>query len=49
MPSDIQAARDTGASIVAVASGVFSLDELRACSPDLCLADCGQLFQNRLR
>lgn len=47
-PADIQAARDTGASIVAVASGVFSLDELRACSPDLCLSHCGQLFENWL-
>jgi phosphoglycolate phosphatase len=44
-PADIQAARETGASVVAIASGVFSIEQLRVCSPDLCLSDCGQLFQ----
>ena len=47
-PADIAAAREAGASIVAVASGVFSLNELRACSPDLCLSHCEQLFEDRL-
>jgi len=44
-PADIQAARETGASVVAVASGVFSVEHLRVCSPDLCLSNCGQLFR----
>lgn len=43
-PADIQAARETGAWVVAVASGVFSFEDLRVCSPDLCLSNCGQLF-----
>ena len=43
-PADIQAARESGASVVAVASGVFSFEDLRAYSPDLCLSTCGQLF-----
>ena len=47
-PADVQAARENGAFIVAVASGVFTGDQLRACSPDLCLAHCEQLFLNQL-
>jgi phosphoglycolate phosphatase-like HAD superfamily hydrolase len=43
-PADIRAARASGASIVAVASGIFSCEELSACSPDVCVSDCGQLF-----
>lgn len=44
-PSDIQAAREAGASIVAVASGTFSVAELAACGPDLCLSHCGELAE----
>jgi phosphoglycolate phosphatase len=43
-PSDIKAAREIGASIVAVASGTFGLEELKTCSPDVCIAHCGELF-----
>jgi phosphoglycolate phosphatase-like HAD superfamily hydrolase len=43
-PSDVSAAREAGAQIIAVASGTFSLDQLSACSPDLCISDCGELF-----
>jgi len=43
-PSDIEAAREVGALIVAVASGIFNLDDLSACSPDLCVAHCGEFF-----
>jgi phosphoglycolate phosphatase-like HAD superfamily hydrolase len=43
-PSDIQAAREIGASIVAVASGTFSVADLSACSPDLCVSHCGELM-----
>ena len=44
-PSDIQAAREAGATIVAVASGTFTVAELIACGPDLCLSHCGELLQ----
>ena len=44
-PSDIEAARQVGASIVAIATGIFSLAELSACSPDLCVPHCGELFR----
>lgn len=43
-PSDVRAAREIGASIVAVASGTFSVENLSACSPDLCISDCGELL-----
>jgi phosphoglycolate phosphatase-like HAD superfamily hydrolase len=43
-PSDIEAAREVGASIVAVATGIFNLDDLSACSPDLCVSHCGEFF-----
>jgi phosphoglycolate phosphatase len=42
-PSDIRAAREVGAYILAVASGTFSLHELTACSPDLCISDYGEV------
>lgn len=43
-PSDIEAAKQVGAQILAVASGTFSFEELTACSPDLCVTHCGELF-----
>jgi phosphoglycolate phosphatase len=43
-PSDIEAAREVGALIVAVASGIFTLDELSACSPDLCVYHFGEFL-----
>ena len=46
-PSDIKAAREVGALIVAVASGTFGFDELNACSPDLCISQCGALTANQ--
>ena len=43
-PSDIEAARQVGAQILAVASGTFSFAELNACSPDFCVSHCGEFF-----
>ena len=43
-PADVKAAKTIGAQIVAVASGTFGLDELRACGPDLCVAHCEELL-----
>ena len=43
-PSDVEAAKQVGAQILAVASGTFSLEELTACSPDLCVTHCGEFF-----
>lgn len=44
-PSDIRAAREVGAPIVAVASGTFSYNELSACSPDFCVSGCGEFLR----
>lgn len=44
-PSDIRAAKEVGAPIIAVASGTFSYDELSACSPDFCVSDCEEFFR----
>jgi phosphoglycolate phosphatase len=46
-PSDIQAAREVNAAILAVSTGTFSFDDLKACSPDLCVSHCGELFQSQ--
>lgn len=43
-PADIAAARELRAEIIAVSTGTFSFDELRACSPDLCVVDCREFF-----
>jgi phosphoglycolate phosphatase-like HAD superfamily hydrolase len=43
-PSDVQAAKEVGGLIVAVATGTFARDELNALSPDLCLSHCDELF-----
>lgn len=43
-PSDVEAARHVGAQILAVASGTFSLEQLNACSPDLCIGNCAEFF-----
>jgi phosphoglycolate phosphatase-like HAD superfamily hydrolase len=44
-PSDVRAAREIGAQIVAVASGTFGIEELKACGPDLCIEHCGELLR----
>lgn len=46
-PSDIEAAKQVGASIIAVASGTFSVDELTVCLPDLCVSHCGEFFRDQ--
>ena len=43
-PADIEAARALGAGIIAVSTGSFSFDALRASSPDLCVANCREFF-----
>lgn len=43
-PADVKAAREIGAQIVAVASGTFGAEELKACEPDLCVEHCEELL-----
>ena len=44
-PSDVRAAREIGVQIVAVASGTFGIEELKACGPDLCIEHCEELMR----
>ena len=45
-PSDIQAARAAGVPVIAVATGIFSLQELRSHQPDLCVSCCTELLES---
>lgn len=43
-PSDIEAARAIGIPVIALATGIYSFDQLLVCSPDACLECAGDLF-----
>lgn len=43
-PADIRAAREVGAPILAVATGIFPLEELRKQGPDACFGCCTDLL-----
>ena len=43
-PSDIQAAKANGLDVIAVATGVYSLEALAAERPTFCVASLGELF-----
>lgn len=43
-PLDVQAARDNGLDVIAVATGIFSYETLRAEQPDMCLHSLEELL-----
>ena len=43
-PSDVLAARQANAKVIAVATGIFTFDDLQARHPDLCLSSCAELL-----
>ena len=45
-PADIQAARAAGVPVIAVATGIFSLQELKSHGPDLCVRSCAELLES---
>lgn len=45
-PDDIQAARQAGGHIIAVGTGIFSLQDLASHQPDACIANCSELLAN---
>jgi phosphoglycolate phosphatase-like HAD superfamily hydrolase len=45
-PSDIVAARQVGASVVAVATGIYKQADLASYGPDACLNSCNELLLN---
>jgi phosphoglycolate phosphatase-like HAD superfamily hydrolase len=48
-PDDVIAARDAGASIIAVCTGIFTAQQLREYKPDLCIASCAELVLENSR
>ena len=46
-PADIEAAREVGSPIVAVATGIFSTADLLAHKPDACVGCCSELVKAR--
>ena len=44
-PADIQAARAVGVPVIAVATGIFSMEELQTHQPDLCISCCTELLE----
>lgn len=44
-PADVRSAHANGIPAIAVATGIYGLDELVACKPELCVACCEQLLQ----
>lgn len=44
-PSDVEAAHAVGVAVIAVATGVYSQEELLASRPDLCLGSLEELFR----
>jgi phosphoglycolate phosphatase len=46
-PADIRAARANGQPVIAIATGVYSREQLAAESPDLCLQSFAELFAAR--
>jgi phosphoglycolate phosphatase len=43
-PSDIHSAHAAGIPVIALATGIFSFDELRSCGPDACLPCAADLL-----
>lgn len=44
-PADIAAARENGLQVIAVASGIYSAQELESAGPDLCIRSLTELLQ----
>jgi phosphoglycolate phosphatase len=43
-PSDVQAARQIGAKIISVCTGIYKHTELACLEPDLCVSSCAELL-----
>ncbi len=43
-PADIRAARAVGAPVIAVATGIYSVEQLAALEPDICVSCCAELL-----
>lgn len=45
-PLDVEAARQSSIPVIAVATGTYSLEQLQAAYPDVCVASCQELVGN---
>jgi len=45
-PADIEAAKATGLPIVAVATGIYSREQLQQCEPDVSVASCQEIVNS---
>ena len=45
-PADIRSAHANGIPAIAVATGIYGLDELVSCKPEMCVACCEELLEN---
>lgn len=45
-PEDVKAARANGLAVIAVATGIYSFEELRAEAPDWCVQSMGELLES---
>ena len=43
-PNDVSAARENDVRVISTATGIYKLDALRACGPDLCVSCCTGLL-----
>jgi phosphoglycolate phosphatase len=46
-PSDVQAARQIGAKIISVCTGIYKHTELACLEPDLCVSSCAELLGDK--
>ena len=46
-PADIRAAHAAGVPVIAVATGIFSMQELQSHGPELCVSSCTELLELR--
>jgi phosphoglycolate phosphatase len=44
-PEDVKAARDAGARIIAVCTGIYKKEELSSLGPDACVTSCAELLE----
>jgi len=43
-PNDVSAARENDVHVISTATGIYNVEALRACSPDLCVSCCTELL-----
>jgi phosphoglycolate phosphatase len=47
-PFDVKAAKEVGIPVIAVATGIYTCEQLQQDSPDICVATCEELLESAL-